>query len=853
MPFQLSPGVNVTEIDLTTVIPAVATTDAAIAGRFRWGPVDKPTLVVSEEELATVYGRPETDNSETFFTAASFLAYSNRLFVSRAHQSTGDDVRVNGFAINGANTILVEGSTSTGVSVGDILATTISGVADGTSVTAVETGDVTDDVTDLATDLDTGTNLLTVSNPFPFVAGESVRVATSNTFPTGLDGSTDFYISSITVGSTETTFGLATSQGNAGSGTIISFSDTGDGTLTLTRNGDTRISIDKALTVTTGAADFEFFDFKYSFNAIGNTGALDSDALLNQHIVKNEEDYTDAKVAAFDGSVRWVAKYPGDLGNSLKVSVCDSADAYTSNVTLTNVTLDVTVGANTGSLAGTTNTDISTFTGKLTVGDLLKVGNSSVGIQYLEVSAIPTISTSNTGYTVNFRQNLTITENLSLNGDEIERFWQYNGIVDKKPGQSNYVKAQGNTSANDEIHVVVVDEDGDISGIPNTILEVWQGLSRATDAKADDGGALYYKEVINQSSQWIWWANDDANGVSNTALTVATSSNVKPLNNSFTQGRNIQAEGSSNILGSMFRAYDKFKSAEDYDISLVLTGKSYGGSNTGPGGRVVTGHQLANYIIDNICERRKDCVAFVSPEKADVVANATDITEDVTDFRSQVRGSSYAVMDSGYKYMYDKYNDVYRWVPLNGDIAGLCANTDNVRDPWYSPAGFNRGNIKNVVKLAWNPKKGERDLLYKDGVNPIVNFPGQGIVMFGDKTCLDKPSAFDRINVRRLFIVLEKAIATAAQFTLFEFNDEFTRASFVNLVTPFLRDVQGRRGITDFTVVCDETNNTGEIIDRNEFVGDIYIKPARSINFIQLNFVAVRTGVEFSEVIGNFG
>ena len=303
----------------------------------------------------------------------------------------------------------------------------------------------------------------------------------------------------------------------------------------------------------------------------------------------------------------------------------------------------------------------------------------------------------------------------------------------------------------------------------------------------------------------------------------------------------------------MFRAYDKFKSAEDYDISLVLTGKSYGGSNSGRGGRVITGHQLANYIIDNICERRKDCVAFVSPEKADVVANATDITEDVTDFRSQVRGSSYAVMDSGYKYMYDKYNDVYRWVPLNGDIAGLCANTDNVRDPWYSPAGFNRGNIKNVVKLAWNPKKGERDLLYKDGVNPIVNFPGQGIVMFGDKTCLDKPSAFDRINVRRLFIVLEKAIATAAQFTLFEFNDEFTRASFVNLVTPFLRDVQGRRGITDFTVVCDETNNTGEIIDRNEFVGDIYIKPARSINFIQLNFVAVRTGVEFSEVIGNFG
>lgn len=224
----------------------------------------------------------------------------------------------------------------------------------------------------------------------------------------------------------------------------------------------------------------------------------------------------------------------------------------------------------------------------------------------------------------------------------------------------------------------------------------------------------------------------------------------------------------------------------------------------------------------------------------------------MVEFRNSCRSTSYAVLDSGYKYQYDKYNDQYRWVPLNGDIAGLAAYTDSIRDAWWSPAGFNRGQIKNIVKLAWNPKKGERDILYKNGVNPIVNFPGQGIVMFGDKTLLAKPSAFDRINVRRLFIVLEKAIATAAKFTLFEFNDEFTRASFVNLVTPFLRDVQGRRGVTDFVVVCDETNNTGEVVDRNEFVGDIYIKPARSINFIQLNFVAVRSGVEFSEVIGNF-
>ena len=214
--------------------------------------------------------------------------------------------------------------------------------------------------------------------------------------------------------------------------------------------------------------------------------------------------------------------------------------------------------------------------------------------------------------------------------------------------------------------------------------------------------------------------------------------------------------------------------------------------------------------------------------------------------------SSYATLDSGWKYQFDKYNDLYRFVPLNGDVAGLMVRTDNTRDPWWSPAGFNRGNVKNVVKLPYNPLKAQRDQLYKKGINPIVTFPGQGTVMFGDKTLLAKPSAFDRINVRRLFIVLEKAISTASKFTLFEFNDDFTRAQFRNMVEPFLRDVQGRRGIFDFRVVCDESNNTGEVIDRNEFIGDIYIKPARSINFIQLNFVAVRTGVEFEEVVGQF-
>jgi phage tail sheath protein FI len=296
-------------------------------------------------------------------------------------------------------------------------------------------------------------------------------------------------------------------------------------------------------------------------------------------------------------------------------------------------------------------------------------------------------------------------------------------------------------------------------------------------------------------------------------------------------------------IGSISLAYDKFKSPEDVDVSFLITGKARGGSH---------GEQLPNYIIDNVADVRKDCIVFVSPDRADVVNNIGSEATDIVEFRNALTASSYGFLDSGYKYQYDKYNDVYRYIPLNGDIAGLAVRSDNERDPWYSPAGFTRGVIKNVVKLAYNPKQADRDILYKADINPVVAFPGQGIILFGDKTLLGRPSAFDRINVRRLFIVLEKAIAIAARSYLFEFNDEFTRAQFKGLVDPFLADIQGRRGITDYRVVCDSTNNTAEVIDRNEFVGDIYIKPAKSINYIQLNCVAVRSGVEFNEIVGRF-
>jgi len=292
-------------------------------------------------------------------------------------------------------------------------------------------------------------------------------------------------------------------------------------------------------------------------------------------------------------------------------------------------------------------------------------------------------------------------------------------------------------------------------------------------------------------------------------------------------------------------AYDKFQDKEDIeDLSLILQGKARGLS-------VSNYTQLGNYIIDNISSKRKDCVAFISPDRADVVNNSGDEAEDIVAFRNNIRSSSYGFLDSGYKYMYDKYNDLYRWVPLNGDVAGLCVRTDATNDAWWSPAGLNRGQIKNLVRLAYNPRQADRDTLYKAGINPIISRKGNGTFLYGDKTLLAKPSAFDRINVRRLFIVLEKAISKASEYTLFEFNDDFTRAQFRNLINPFLRDVKGRRGITDFQVVCDTRNNTAEVINRNEFVGDIYIRPNYSINFIHLNFIAVKNGVSFNEVLLN--
>jgi hypothetical protein len=678
MPFQVSPGVNVSEVDLTTIVPSVSTTTGAIAGLFQWGPCSSRIMIDSEKALVSRFGYPTNLNPETWFTAASFLSYANALYVTRAIPS---DV----------------------------------------------------------------------------------------------------------------------------------------------------------------------------FSAFGNTGPATANSVNTFY---NETDQLN-KDGTVDTDMMYMARYPGSFGNSLRVSVCDTANGFSSSSnlvsTLTTGTISINVGSNSATVfisntaSGTlvnANSAASSALGTLAINDLVKLGNTTTGVQYLQVSSLSGSLTANgTGYafSIGFNQPLTIKQNISQT--TIDRYWEFYSLVTAAPGTTPYQAAFGNTSAVDEVHVMVVDQGGKFTGVPGTVLERYRGLSRAIDSQTLDGSTNFYKYVVNKQSQFVWLVNDRSSAPSANANLLASGSNTAIMNLQFVGGTDGAATEANVSVSVITTAYDQYLSAEDVDVSLLLTGKAIGGTY---------GEQLPNYLVDNIALNRKDCVVFESPGKSTVVNNLGYEASSIVAFRNNSRDTSYSILDSGYKQMYDRYNDIDRWIPLNGDIAGLCARTDNTQDPWWSPAGFNRGQIKNIKQLAYNPRHTDRDTLYKAGVNPVVAFPGQGIILYGDKTMQSKPSAFDRINVRRLFIVLEKAISTAAKFTLFEFNDAFTRSQFKNLITPYLREVKGRRGITDFLVVCDETNNPAQVIDSNQFVGDIYIKPARSINYIQLNFVAVGTGVQFAEVVGQF-
>ena len=667
MSFLVSPGVNVREIDLTNVVPAVATSIGAIAGAFQKGPVSSVTTITSEEQLVQIFGKPQSDSNqfETFFTAANFLQYADNLKVVRVE------------------------------------------------------------------------------------------------------------------------------------------------------------------------------------SAILNAGA-------NSGVLIRDDDHYQASFDAGQGSHgEWTARTAGTWGNSIGVQICASSTAY-AQVCSSSVLVN---GAASAGATSVTVDDADASGEAFNVGDLISFFSNAAGttaIDEFNEYEVTAINTSSNVLTIRLKDdpNGAGLQNDIADNSVIKRRWAFYDLFDGAPGTSAWATANGRGS-NDEMHVVVYDTTGDITGFDNgvagqrtsSVIETFARMSKNPNAKTAQGSTNYYANVIFNQSTFIYWTDHISAGSNWGTDTTSTYTDVVPITiDELTGGTDDYAT----TAGEIEKAYDKFEDTESLDINLVLGGSSsiVGDTNTAQDTHVT--------MLTALVEKRRDCVAFVSPFRSATVgvALSSTATQNVITAFDLCPSSSYVVFDSGYKYMFDKYNDVFRFVPLNGDTAGLCAFTDQVADSFFSPAGFNRGNVRGAVKLSYNPTKAERDQLYRARINPVVNFPGQGVVLFGDKTALSKPSAFDRINVRRLFLLLEKAIATAAKFQLFEFNDEFTRAQFRNLVEPFLRDIQGRRGITDFSVVADSTNNTGEVIDRNEFVADIFIKPARSINFITLNFIAVRTGVSFTEVGG---
>lgn len=506
----------------------------------------------------------------------------------------------------------------------------------------------------------------------------------------------------------------------------------------------------------------------------------------------------------------FAARYAGSIGNSLTIAVCSSNTAFKTPMLSANTV----VTSNTVTISGFSGASFAATYPNFAANDNITINGTQYTIASISANTITTVS----------------NQIATANSVGAKVSWQYASSFSAAPGTSVYGTTQGAT--NDEISIAVIDTNGCFSGTKGIILETFDRLSKGSDAITDSGENNYYQTVILNKSNYIYNAGN---------ILGETNWDQLCLNTPFSNANNYQVQltGGTDVTSTdedMVLAYSQFSNPNEVTIDLLISGESD-----------VT---VTNAIL-TLVNQRKDCVAFVSPLRQDAVTSVN--TDNIISYRNSLTPStSYSVMDSGFKYQFDKYNNMYRYVPLNGDIAGLCARTDKTNAAWWSPAGYNRGQILNAIKLSYNPSQTQRDDLYQAGINPVSAFPGQGIVLFGDKTMQSKASAFDRINVRRLFITLERAISTAAKYSLFEFNDAFTQAAFVALVDPYLRTVMAGRGIYNYKIVCDASNNTQAIIDQNGFRGDIFIQPAKSINFIQLNFTAVSTGVSFAEItVGN--
>lgn len=519
----------------------------------------------------------------------------------------------------------------------------------------------------------------------------------------------------------------------------------------------------------------------------------------------------------------FAAKYKGKLGNSISVAMITGQDAYSNELIAETNGIAGSFAFGTSSVSFTSDSDfITDSTLEIQAGDTLRVGNRNVGFQDLKVVSIAdtvnggdnTLTDYVIGFTSKYRMPEDVIDKLSFT-----RMSKGSSVVDSAPNANSF-------------HVVVFDEGGEVTGTVGTVLEVFENLSTSTSAKTDDGTSKYFGNVIGSQSKWI--------KVSTTAINLTTLGDAN-IYLDFVGGSDGLDEGAV-TLATLATGYDLYKEPDEIDVSFIVAGKSNNAN-------------LVNYLVANIADYRKDCVVYFSPRKEDVVDGSMDSDtgnnfvkmNNIIEFRNQIQNSSYWFMDSGYKYRYDRYNDTYCWIPLNGDVAGLCARSE----VWESPAGYENGIIKNVVRLAYNPSnKSHRDQLYSNDVNPVKTQTGFGTLLFGDKTGLGRESAFNRINVRRLFITVEKAIATVSASFLFRSNDDFTQTQFKNVVEPYLRDIQGKRGIIDFRVVSDSTINTDDVIDQNLFRSNIFIKPSKSINNIELTFIATRTGVEFEEIAG---
>ena len=762
MPINLaSPGIVVKEVDLTVGrVDPTSGTIGGLVGPFTKGPVELPTVVTSEGDLLSAFGKPNSIDKqyETWLVASSFLAYGGALRVVRAD----DDNLYNG-AVN-----------TSGVS---------------TTAAALKIKSV-EHYEQLGYDDNTITNIAVAArNPGSWSNGIRIGI---------IDGKSDQTLGVSSVPATLTDW--------VGYGVTQAISATLPG--------------------------------------VGSTTLL-------------------------DGYLKGIITGVSTSGYSA------AGDKYD---TVQEGTLEIKVISHVSS--GNTETTVDYQPNgvyRFTTGTATTTGHN--GIQVMTNAGATVTSLGSTVHSASdwFDQQVLYTSSGNPGVASTITSIPWNSVVDR-PTTTDFATDRG--ARNDELHVVVIDGEGKVSGNAGTVLEKHLGLSKAKDAEFSAGSPSYWRKYLKNNSSYIFgggapigittsgfssgWTqqadqawDQDADGI------IFGSTGVKnyKIVNGEDYKRNLNADGTVGVIttggltasvAKLATGYKLFENADNYAIDFLLMGS---------GNHVKEEAQsLANQVIA-VADLRKDALAFISPYRGAfltdtsvgsvTVNNDETITNNVIGFYSPLSSSSYAVFDSGYKYMYDRFDDAFRYVPLNGDIAGLCVRTDITNFPWFSPAGTARGAVLNAVKLTYNPSKAQRDILYSNRVNPVIFSPGSGIILFGDKTGLGRASAFDRINVRRLFLYLENAISSAAKDQLFEFNDEITRTNFVNIVEPFLRDVQAKRGIIDYVVICDETNNTAAVIDANEFIADIYIKPARSINFIGLTFVATRTGVSFDEVIGN--